>query len=410
MKRKLEVVKGYSGIFRILFLDQESDRWAEPRRGKKFAADGYLNGGKRKRRSFHSFSEAKIYRLGGAVNSDGRLTGEGLSSKQKKGMSFFDLTELWRKNWLPHKAISTQIRYRSYLAHFRFFNDMYVENISPTTIDEWITKIKSIEYLAGNHSTRCDYRHEYSVLKQILSFYSSRYDRNYRLPFLTEHRRMLTVRDKPEVKKDLSVDEFGRFTVALQAVLAGTKYDQIYYLALLQYATYSRVQEAAALHFEDFDFERNVITINKKIVWPRSKDYAPYLADGSKKNGGKTIPLSQMIKTVIQDWMLKSGKRKGLLFSVDDQVLTYRQIEHRYSQALAKAGLPYRATHILRHASLTEFYDSCKDLKQTAQVAGHDSVKSTEKYAKARDERVRETQMAVDEKLSVLFSRNESSC
>jgi site-specific recombinase XerD len=83
--------------------------------------------------------------------------------------------------------------------------------------------------------------------------------------------------------------------------------------------------------------------------------------------------------------------------------LKYRQIEHKYTKALKAAQLPFSATHILRHASLTEFYDTCKDLKVTAKVAGHGDVKSTARYAKARDERVTQTQKQMDHKLSSLI-------
>jgi len=65
--------------------------------------------------------------------------------------------------------------------------------------------------------------------------------------------------------------------------------------------------------------------------------------------------------------------------------------------------LQIKKYYILRHASLTEFYDSCKDLLVTAKVAGHGSIKSTARYAKARDERVTQTQIQMDKKLSSLI-------
>ena len=83
-------------------------------------------------------------------------------------------------------------------------------------------------------------------------------------------------------------------------------------------------------------------------------------------------------------------------------MLTYRQIEYRYTQALRRAGLPFRATHLLRHASLTEFYDTCKDLLLTAKMAGQRDIRSTMKYTKVRDEKVVQTQKEMDGKLSGL--------
>ena len=113
--------------------------------------------------------------------------------------------------------------------------------------------------------------------------------------------------------------------------------------------------------------------------------------------------MSDLAKKVFQEMVVRFGIRSGPLFYVDGEVITYRQIEHKYTKALKAAGLPFSATHILRHASLTEFYDSCKDLLVTAKVAGHGNIKSTAKYAKARDERVTETQKQMDQKLSSLI-------
>jgi site-specific recombinase XerD len=83
-------------------------------------------------------------------------------------------------------------------------------------------------------------------------------------------------------------------------------------------------------------------------------------------------------------------------------MLTYRQIEYRYTQALHRAGLPFRATHLLRHASLTEFYEHSKDLLLTARMAGQKDIRSTMKYTKVRDEKVVQMQKQMDEKLSDL--------
>ncbi|MBI2605731.1 MAG: hypothetical protein HYW49_06590 [Deltaproteobacteria bacterium] len=96
---------------------------------------------------------------------------------------------------------------------------------------------------------------------------------------------------------------------------------------------------------------------------------------------------------------MKSGVRSGLLFHYKGEIVTYRQIIHRYDQALAKIGSPFTGTHLIRHASLSEHYDTCKDILATAKVAGHSDLRATERYAKARDERVIETQRQMDEKL-----------
>lgn len=100
---------------------------------------------------------------------------------------------------------------------------------------------------------------------------------------------------------------------------------------------------------------------------------------------------------------MRSGVRSGLLFQVEGKLITYRQIERRYTQALKLAGLPFSATHILRHASLTEAYETCKDLLLVQKFAGQKDLRSTTRYAKIRDTQVVEIQKKMDEKLASVF-------
>lgn len=386
MKRRYQTIKGYSGIFKVEIFDPLSSQWRKPIRGG-------------------SFAEAKAFRYSHrTTKKSGNKTQPTVTPTPNTVLLFKDLIEVWVRDWLPNKDLSTQIRYRSYLKHFAFFSDIPVESIEPSTIDSCITHIKNPEYLATRHNTRCSYRHEFSVLRGILNFYSSRFNRNYRLPFIKDHRSMLKVREKMKVVKDLTVEEFKSFLGSLREVCNEFNCEVIFYLAMMQYALYCRVQEAAALHCEDFDSERNRVTIKRKVQWLRAKGYENRIVDGSKVNGGKILPaIPELASKVLKEWLLKSGTREGLLFHQNGKLLSYRQIEYRYSQALKRSGLPFTATHILRHAALSEHYGSCKDVYATKAVAGHSDLRSTMKYVKVRSETVAEAQQLMDKRISSIL-------
>ena len=116
-------------------------------------------------------------------------------------------------------------------------------------------------------------------------------------------------------------------------------------------------------------------------------------------------PIPELAAQVFKEWVMRSGIRTGLLFQVDGKLVTYRQIEDKYTQALKKAGLPFSATHILRHAALAEAYESCKDLLLVQKFAGQKDLKSTTRYAKVRDDQVAETQKKMDDKLSSILKK-----
>ncbi len=399
-KKRVKQIRSYPGVFRVMILDSANKKLEEPIRGKQFCVR-WVEQLKRRVKYFDSFEEAKTFSLKTKLNSveSTWIPSVKSDSESTKSMKFLELMQQWTKNQLPHKDVSTQIRYRSYLQHFNFFNEMDVEAINPTTIDQWITEIKHPEYLARSLPTRCSYDHEFSVLRGILNYYSSRINRSYRLPFLPDHKKMLKVKNKIKVTKDLTPEEFKRFVTALRESCVDTKWEPIYYMALMQYAIYLRIQEAAALHVEDFDFQRNIVTIKRKVQWLRAKGMTCRLVDGTKSGCIKELCIPQMAASACKEWMLKSGIRLGPLFLMDGELITYRQIQKKYDDALKTAQLPFTGTHVLRHASLTEAHQTCGDILQVQKLGGQKDIRSTMRYAKVRNTTLIQTQKEVDKRL-----------
>ena len=403
-----EVPTQYPDIFKTLVLNDDG-KWVESIRGKMFKARRYQTkpdgSTERIKRSFKSLAEAKAFRLGTPLEDPKEVPiSDHPPQSSVETMTFGELLESWKKNWLPSVDIATQLRYKNYLKHFRFFLTMKVTDIQPHTIDAWIAFLKSTDYVASCHSSRCSYENEFKVFRAILSYYSSRCNRSYRLPFLRDHIKMLKVKEKGAVRKDLSVEQFHSFLSELKLVCMGNKWEAIYYVAIMQYAIYSRIQEPAALHVEDFDLINDRLEIKRKVQWLKFRGHKDQIVAGSKSNGGKIFsPIPELAKKVLKEWMLRSGVRTGLLFKIDDELISYRSIQHKYDQALRNAKLPFTATHILRHAALVEAYSTSPNILAVQKLAGHKSLKATERYAKVRDSQMTELQHGMDAKLSSIL-------
>ena len=404
--KKREEATAYQGIFKITVLNKEG-KWVEPVRGCRFNARRYekLRDGtiKRTKRGFKTLAEAKVFRFKPSVEEKNESF-LAPNIQDLLQMKFKKLVESWVTHWLPTINIATQLKYKKYLKHFAYLGDLTVSDIQPSHIDAWIAHVKRPEYLAGCQPTRCSYENEFKVLKAILNYYSSRFNRNYRSPILKDHLKMLKVKDKPLQKKDLTIEQFTTFIQELKKLCWGTKWECVYYLALMQYATYARIQEAAALYVEDFDLANNRLEIKRKVQWLRRKGYRDQIVSGAKANGGKVFsPIPELAIQVFNEWKMRSGVRSGLLFQVEGALITYRKIQHKYDLALKNAQLPFRATHILRHAALAEAYSASHNILVVQKFAGHASLRATEKYAKARDEQIVEVQKKMDERLSLVL-------
>jgi len=77
----------------------------------------------------------------------------------------------------------------------------------------------------------------------------------------------------------------------------------------------------------------------------------------------------------------KPKDARGLVFKIDGDMLEYRSIHHAYTQAFKLAGLPYTATHIMRHGGTRRLYNERGDLAVAAQILGNSDIETVMVYA-----------------------------
>ncbi|MDZ4084167.1 MAG: hypothetical protein U1E10_14585, partial [Bdellovibrionales bacterium] len=282
-------------------------KWSAPARGAGFRAirqtrkeDGTTI---RETRYFNSMAEAQAFRrnetMTVAAHPNGRVQ-----------LTFAELFDRWANNFLPHCESSTRVRYLSYRKHFRFFESRIVAEIDAASVDQWINVIKSPAYIESSNRTRCNYEHEYTILRGIFRYYQERIDSEYRLPFRKDHRKMLIVRKRPAVAKDLSAEQFRSFLDALKAICFSAGCPAIWYLARIQYLTATRIQEAAALRVEDFDFAVRRIRVERRVQWSRSRGVSTVILDGTKADRGKSLLLLPETESVFTELKLALGVRE----------------------------------------------------------------------------------------------------
>lgn len=70
------------------------------------------------------------------------------------------------------------------------------------------------------------------------------------------------------------------------------------------------------------------------------------------------------------------------MFHVDGSHFEYRQIQYAYDKAFKAAGLPYSATHVMRHGGCRRVYNATGDLSIAQQHLGNKSMQTVAVYAK----------------------------
>jgi len=188
-------------------------------------------------------------------------------------------------------------------------------------------------------------------------------------------------------QKNIPEEQFLEFRRALSALKNGDLWQS---LATVQYYQALRISEAAGLYWEDVHFDldsphNSRISIVRSVFWPHKKGLESYVRIGFKNaesNGGiKEQPMFPETFQALHSLHFENAK--GLVFKLQGTHLDYRAIQHTYDRGFKMAGLPYTATHIMRHGGCRRVLNQERgDLGVAQQLLGNSSLKTTLVYAK----------------------------
>lgn len=115
------------------------------------------------------------------------------------------------------------------------------------------------------------------------------------------------------------------------------------------YVIYSfglRKGEALALTVKDFDFEKNVLTVNKALAYDKAEK--PYIKGTKSSNGIRRIPILELTKDYLKEYCESIGD--GYLFtSKGSELMTKDAYRRMWEYIQKKMNSPELTAHIFRH-------------------------------------------------------------
>ena len=165
--------------------------------------------------------------------------------------------------------------------------------------------------------------------------------------------------------------------MALEKVLL-TREKSGYPAALLMMETGLRIGEMLALSWDDVDWRRRAIRVNKTLVRLGNRR-TMFVQQGAKSyTSNRVIPLSKTAYALLED--LHRNVRDPNGFIIQDEFgrpLTYETMRYQIRQACLEAGVPYLGQHVFRHTFVTNcFYRGC-NVKILSKLLGHADVAIT---------------------------------
>lgn len=378
-------VPGVPGVNAIWDWSGRRKKYCKRTLGNKFYSVKRI-GGRQTAKCFTHLNEAKLWQHD--------LT-QALEPEDYE-MLFCDLKEKFFKKKKGEILISTYESYESKAKHLKYFDKMLVSSITPRVVDAWIEHLKTPKYLKRQHRSRVSYRHELDVLRTILDFYGEYIceDNSYNLPFKKRHKKDCIV-DK--VKYKLAKDRNKRKFIPRETVLEflgemkktvqeKPEYEVFMLLALFQFSTGTRIGEACAVNWSDLNLENGKAIIHRSVCWSRKAGRKTFVSDLTKTGERRTVFLPIELVEELKAWALKSGRRKGLVFSDDGlNPLGRRAVQYHYNNALKKTGCGWTGTHLLRHSFATDFLEQTQNPKALQGILGHQTAQQTNYYSKITD-------------------------
>ena len=260
--------------------------------GLKFYAVKRVNG-KQVTKCFSALNEARDWKNAKELEID----------TESEEILFEELLEMYFSKKKSEIRISTFETYQSKAKHLEFFNGFAVKSITPKTIDLWLQSLKAPRYLSLQHGTRLTYRHELSLLRQVLDFYSEYVcdDNSYSIPIKKRHRKDCVV---DRVKSKMSSEKNKRkflprklifeFLRELRKRSLEKPENEVYFvLGLFQFSTGTRIGEACAIDWIDVDLQSSKVFIHRNVCWSRKKGRETFISELTKTGESRSVLMTR---------------------------------------------------------------------------------------------------------------------
>lgn len=290
---------------------------------------------------------------------------EGLAM-EKKQPSFKQFIEEIYLPW--YKTQVKESTYRNRLntieKHFKFFYRKKVNEIEPIHVQTWQLKLAK------------DYSSNY--IRIIQGMLSLAFDRAIILGLAKKNpARMVGNIKSKKVKVDFwTLEEFQK---VISLLYKGDYYEHYLFICFwLLFTTGLRIGEAAALQWEDIDFESGIISVTKTLYYKSMNEYK--FVDPKTSASIRTVVIDEDTIRELKDWMEVQKK----VLKDCNFVLSYSGIptsKHTLPRALEKlaglAGVHRIKIHALRHSHVALLISMGVNPLIVKDRLGHEKIQTT---------------------------------
>lgn len=300
------------------------------------------------------------------VKKKERVIEQTLQEVERKAHPYFkDVAAEWYEEAEKRLSPYSQVTYRSALNKILdLFSDYKIDEIKPSTCQNIFDELAKKGYkktTLGTYKQIASQIFNHALINDIVESNPIAPVKISRNAKNVEHHRLPEAQEIEIIKKSINAP-LGLF----------------YYFLLY---TGMRRGEALAINWEDIDFEKKTITVNKTARFINKKCV---ISDKTKTESGmRVVPLLRPLEIELT----KIEPKKGLIFQKKGEPYNYTTFfhdAHKYSEATGLQITP----HMLRVAYATMLYDAELNDKDAQFLMGHSNIQITKNiYMRISQER-----------------------